>query len=293
MRWTTLVVCCCIGMVWAQDLEDFFVTSRPDLDREDIRPPVSERRQAPVLDRRTLRNRVENWVREGDQLVQSNRVYEASSCYYQALRLNPNHERALSGLGGSCLLAGDAETAVRVFLRLKEIAFGEVEYIFNLASAYLQLGDLEGARKELALLLRYDKKDVRAHYNMGLAQLGLENYEQAIRHFETCLELRETHPFARLGLVRVYLAREEQDAANAQLKRARINMNRSEFLEILRDPVYQPLIARSWIQEEFEKQRLREEREAVRKAGPVERPSPVLPQEETIQPVEMMPPAIP
>lgn len=82
----------------------------------------------------------------------------------------------------------------------------------KLAQSLLQLGDLEGAIRELEIALEGNPRFVPARLNLGLAHLRAGRRDAARREWHTCREHEANNP-----QVRAYLAlveRDEQAAAN-------------------------------------------------------------------------------
>jgi 4-amino-4-deoxy-L-arabinose transferase-like glycosyltransferase len=71
----------------------------------------------------------------------------------------------------------------------------------NAVGAYLgRQGDMEGAASEFGAAVVENPDDLSARYNLGLALLELERYDEAVGHFEHALRKHPGYHEARLGL---------------------------------------------------------------------------------------------
>ena len=157
---------------------------------------------------------------------------EAIQSYARALELDPGSAKAHLGLGVSQRLAGNTREAGETFQR------GIRQFPMN-ASFYQEFGLLlakagdsgdEAARTRSAALLRkaldLDASLVEPRYQLGQMALAQGNPEEAVRHFESAVQLAPRESKLRYGLVRAYrrLGRQQQAREQAgkyrQLKAA-------------------------------------------------------------------------
>ncbi|CAF1158036.1 unnamed protein product [Adineta ricciae] len=67
----------------------------------------------------------------------------------------------------------------------------------NLALCYLKLGNYAECRRSCETALAHDKRHEKSHFRLGQCRLATRNYEQAVKDFETVLEINPSNVQAK------------------------------------------------------------------------------------------------
>ncbi|HLN87296.1 MAG TPA: thioredoxin [Candidatus Limnocylindrales bacterium] len=116
------------------------------------------------------------------ELEAAGNAEEAKSAYQAILADNPNHSKALLGLGRLAMNAGDTEEARNYLDQISIVDDERKEAERLLARLDLQAG---GAQNEAALRERINAnpKDIEARFQLAQALAGVEKYEAALAEF--------------------------------------------------------------------------------------------------------------
>jgi hypothetical protein len=109
----------------------------------------------------------------------------------EALRLNPQHQRALTNLGGLALESGRPREAIRYYRRSLTLGTPEkmaARVYFNLGNAYVDLRDDHSAIPYYRMALQKAPQDPTISANLGLALLRQQQWPEVIDALEGILK---------------------------------------------------------------------------------------------------------
>ena len=123
--------------------------------------------------------------KEADQAAQleaEGKTREAKAAYQAILNSDPNHAKALLGLGRIALNEGDAEVALQHLEKISLVDDARKEADRLIARLKLQSGaaDNENALREK---VKADPKNIAVRYELAQALAGTEKYEEALKEF--------------------------------------------------------------------------------------------------------------
>jgi tetratricopeptide (TPR) repeat protein len=134
--------------------------------------------------------------------------------FVEALRINPDHEDALVGLGEVLLKLGRATQALECFERMLVLGFrDDHDLVLQAGRALFREGAIAAARRffELASDAHPDSSEARACLGYADHRLGADAV--AVRHLRRALELDPHHCEARIYLGNLLYDRGEFEAA--------------------------------------------------------------------------------
>lgn len=156
----------------------------------------------------------------GVALAHEWRLDEALEQFGLVLKDAPKHMQSLVNIGGIHLSRGDAGEALKAFTQA--VTFWDVPLVrANLAVAYLQLGRIEEAERELRCALEAEPRMADAWTNLGSLLLRREAFEESAEASRKALELNSKFAMANNNLALALLALERVDEAREQAVRAR------------------------------------------------------------------------
>ena len=110
------------------------------------------------------------------------KVDEAKVAYQAILESDPNHAKALLGLGRLAMDAGDNETALDYFEQISIVAEERKEADRLIARLQLQSGAVEDL-KALRIKVAAEPSNVEARFELAQALAGVEKYQEALDEF--------------------------------------------------------------------------------------------------------------
>jgi putative thioredoxin len=119
-------------------------------------------------------------AQEAAALEQAGRLGEAKAAYQAIVETDPNHAKALLGLGRVLMNEGDADAALEYLDKISIVADERKEADRLIARLKLQGG---AAQSETALRekVKANPDDVAARFELAQALAGVENYEEALK----------------------------------------------------------------------------------------------------------------
>jgi len=126
-------------------------------------------------------------AQEALQLEQEGKIPEAKNLYESVLKSEPNHAKALLGLGRLLMNEGAHGTALEHLDKIPVVAEERKEADRLIARLRLQEG---GAQDESALRakLKSDPDDLDTRFELAQALAGMERYEGALNEFLTIIK---------------------------------------------------------------------------------------------------------
>ena len=124
---------------------------------------------------------------EAQALEEEGKTAEAKALYQTILESEPNHAKALLGLGRLAMNEGDSATALEHLDKVPIVADERKEADRLIARLNLQAG---GAANEAALRekLKAEPNNIAARFELAQALAGAEKYEEALNEFLTIVK---------------------------------------------------------------------------------------------------------
>ena len=142
---------------------------------------------------------------EAEALEESGKSGEAAALYRAILETDPNHAKALLGLGRMAMNDGDNEPALKYFEKISLVAEERKEADRLIARINLQGGAAENlnALREKA---RAQPDNLTARFELAQALAGAEKYEDALKEFLEIVKLDRSFQDdgARKAMVQVF-----------------------------------------------------------------------------------------
>jgi protein O-mannosyl-transferase len=146
-------------------------------------------------------------------LLEQGRIEEAIRHNTEAVRINPNHAKAINNLGVALHRAGRIDEAIYYFKRVLEIKPGLTDAHFNLAATLAAKGDFEEAAAEYRKVLSAMPDDANALNNLGLALIGSGKLAEAVKEYEKILLIQPQNVVVRNNLGAILLQQGKFDEA--------------------------------------------------------------------------------
>jgi len=124
---------------------------------------------------------------EAQALEEEGKTAEAKALYQTILESDPNHAKALLGLGRLAMNEGDSATALEHLDKVPIVADERKEADRLIARLNLQAG---GAANETALRekVKAEPNNIAARFELAQALAGAEKYEEALNEFLTIVK---------------------------------------------------------------------------------------------------------
>lgn len=103
-----------------------------------------------------MRNRITDLVEQANRFASAGRMQDAERTWGEVHRLDPQHPKALFGLGFHALHRGDAVGAVALLVAARAVAPRDMVTLLTLAGAHAQAGDAPAAREAIEAALTVD-----------------------------------------------------------------------------------------------------------------------------------------
>jgi len=163
---------------------------------------------------------VETALQHAESAFKDGDYVEAQKAYEEALRIAPDHPRAVVGLSTCCLKNHQVKRAHDLLADHLTRHPENTAARLVLARTLVRQAEFPAAAEQLRVVLGRDPENLLAHYNLGFIAYRSRDYETAVTHLEKTLALRPDHPEAHytLGLTLVALGR--YDDAVGELEKA-------------------------------------------------------------------------
>lgn len=122
-------------------------------------------------------------------LLEQGRIEEAIQHNTEAIRINPNHPKALNNLGIALCKAGRIDEAIRCFERSLEMKPG-ADVHFNLAAALATKGEFAEAVSECQKCLQITPYDPYALNALGVALSQQGKFDEAVKYLTEALRIK-------------------------------------------------------------------------------------------------------
>ncbi len=129
----------------------------------------------------------------GSTYTQSDMLDEAISNYLEALRISPDDEEAISGIGIALAKKGDLERATSYFRKAAYLEPDSAECHSNLGFALSQQGQFEDGIRHLLEAVRLqpgNPKNAEIHFHIGTSLAALGEIDPSIDHFVKAIRIK-------------------------------------------------------------------------------------------------------
>ena len=149
-----------------------------------------------------------------EEFAWSRRAFQA------ALRLEPDHEDALAGLGEVLLKLGEARGGIGCFDRVLELGFGEdLDIVLQMGRALFREGIIEQSLRFFETAQRAHPESAEACACVGYAQHRLSREREAMAWLKRAVTLDPAHTEARIYLANVHYDRGSFEESLAEFER--------------------------------------------------------------------------
>jgi putative thioredoxin len=121
-------------------------------------------------------------AQEAERLEQAEKFSEAKAIYQAILETDPNHGKALLGLGRILMNEGDSDAALEQLDKISIVADERKEAEPLIARLKLQSGGAQN-EAELRVKVKANPDDLEARFELAQALAGVEKYEEALKEF--------------------------------------------------------------------------------------------------------------
>ncbi len=129
---------------------------------------------------------------------------QAAEQYKQALKISPNFEEALIGLGLVYEQLGDSPRAIKVYESAIIVKPLFIQPRINLAHLYQNLEKDDLAFREYHEILKIDTENEESHYQLGVLNTKKKRYPTALDFFYKTLEINNNHAEAYYNIGVIY-----------------------------------------------------------------------------------------
>jgi protein O-mannosyl-transferase len=143
--------------------------------------------------------------KQGSRYLERNRPDKAVGVMRQALELEPSRLEGRLNMGAALYLTKNYEEAVTHFKYVLAFEAQNTMALLNLAACYDALGDLDNSVAVLEQLVHERPQWKDAHYNLAVAYVKQEKYDQAMDALKAELKLNPQHEMARTLLNKLHL----------------------------------------------------------------------------------------
>jgi len=153
-------------------------------------------------------------------LVRHREFARARKYFLRLLALNPDDASTYSTLGNIDFRLGDYRNAALNYSRALELDSKRRDLLTRHGRALLASGRTEEALEALNEAVQFDKEDLSAYFNLGLAYSRLEKAGRAAASYEKVLGLDPDHLEALVNLGSIYLGLQKTERAGTLFRRA-------------------------------------------------------------------------
>jgi tetratricopeptide (TPR) repeat protein len=158
-------------------------------------------------------NRGIAWKAKGD-------LDRAIADYTEAIRLDPQHERAYVNRGNAWQAKGDLDRAIADYDEAIRLDAKDADAYDNRGIAWKHKGDLDRAIADYTEAIRLDPKDATPHYNRGIAWSRKGDVDRAVADYTAAIRLdpKEAAPYHNRG--NAYASKKDYEHAVADYTEA-------------------------------------------------------------------------
>jgi len=145
------------------------------------------------------------------------RYSDAEKEFERAMRLNPNDTCAYTQLGTMNYDLGNYPEAIANYKRALAIRPSYDNYML-LANSYVYSRDFDPAIDAYRKAIHLDPKEIRAHYQLGIAYDYMQQYEESVKAYKEVIKLDPDHKGAHYYLGLAYAGLHNKPAALEQVE---------------------------------------------------------------------------
>jgi tetratricopeptide (TPR) repeat protein len=175
-----------------------------------------------------LKPTAEAYASLGNVLQLSGRHELALASYQEAIRLDPQHAKALYNLAMAYQALGRPAEAIDAYRRSLRIDPGDPEVHVNLGNALAAQGKLDQALQHYAEALRIEPASVGAHVNRATVLAEMGRLEEAIEDLREAQRLAPDSADVRRNLEQALALKDELEQAYALVQRSLALMQQAE-----------------------------------------------------------------
>lgn len=139
---------------------------------------------------------------------------EAVELYKQVLQLKPNHSAAYFALAAIYSAQGESRAVKEAYSKAIEYNPSHIPARFNLGLIYLREKKWREAADQFQAIINFDPEHARAYFNLGRSNYRLQYYDQALKNYQTALELRKgDYPEVIVNIGLIYSAKKDYEKA--------------------------------------------------------------------------------
>ncbi|HUD71956.1 MAG TPA: tetratricopeptide repeat protein [Dongiaceae bacterium] len=163
---------------------------------------------------------VETALQHADSAFKDGDYTEAQKGYEEALRIVPDHPRAIVGLGTCGLKNRQVKRAHDLLVDHLSRHPENTAARLVLARTLVRQAEFPEAAAQLRTVLESDPDNLMAHYNLGFIAYRSHDYDTAMQHLQKTLALRPDHPEAHYTLGLTEMATGKYDDAVTEFEKA-------------------------------------------------------------------------
>ena len=143
--------------------------------------------------------------------AQQGLTQEAIDAYQNAIRIDPEYGRALTGLGAIFLNQRRLDEAQALFQKAIDIDPNHATALINLAMIEQMRGDMESAVARLRKVVAINPEYHEGYLSLGSVLASMKQFDEAIQHMLKAIELKPKSVLGHLNLAKAYSASGQLD----------------------------------------------------------------------------------
>ncbi|HEV3438831.1 MAG TPA: tetratricopeptide repeat protein, partial [Gemmata sp.] len=156
----------------------------------------------------------------GSALYKKGDLDGATTCFKEAIRLNPKYASAHNGLGWILKDKNDLDTAIACFKEAIRLDPKSTIAHFNLGIALVKKGDLDGAIASYKEATQHDPENTIAHFNLGIVLVKKGDLDGAIASYKLAIRINPNHAPSQNNLGNALKAKGDLNGAIVCFKEA-------------------------------------------------------------------------
>ena len=169
-----------------------------DIDLETGEIPAPEKQQAELPDDRP--SDISEISKLGYKLLRENKTSEAIDCFTDILKIDPDNNYALVGMGDATRKRGASREAVVFYQRCLAHHPGNNYALFGLADCYKALNQYQKAIEIWEQYLLHDDKNITVLTRVADAYRKVRDFSHSKAIYQRVLEMEYNNPYAIIGL---------------------------------------------------------------------------------------------
>ena len=134
-------------------------------------------------------------------LIGAQRLSEAHAIFNQLTEIETDDLETIVNLGWIALSLRENVDAIYYYSRACDLRPGNTDYMFSLANALANAGELSEASAILFEVIEINPKMAAAYARLGAMSNFAGEYEQAVEYLEKAIELKPSNPDAYFGII--------------------------------------------------------------------------------------------